>query len=462
MTLPTDFQNRMKELLPSNEYKDFEKSLVESESTTSIRLNRQKINMFLDNSKLKTEGDAVGWCNDGLYLKERPQFTLDPLLHSGVYYVQEASSMFISHIIHSIVQDNRPLRCLDLCAAPGGKSTAAISSLPEGSEMVSNEIDRRRARILAENITKWGNPNITVTSNTPKEFKGLKHVFDIIITDVPCSGEGMFRKDEGAVSDWSLQKVNSCVALQHEILDDIWDCLKPGGLLIYSTCTFNIEEDELMVEYICNELGATALDIPIKSEWNIHKPLAGNNPCYRFMPHYTKGEGLFMAALRKDEGELFKAKSKSGKHSTSQKGSSAKPTKDISSWVNIPVILKQSAEGIISAIPTAHKDLHDLIVNNGLYVLQSGIELGTIKGKDIIPSHNLAMSTVLSDKIFPKYEITKESALDYLRRLAFVLPNDAPTGFIILSYNNVPLGFVKNLGNRCNNLYPQEWRIRNL
>lgn len=462
MTLPTDFQNRMKELLPSNEYKDFEKSLVESESTTSIRLNRQKINMFLDMSKLKTEGDAVGWCNDGLYLKERPQFTLDPLLHSGAYYVQEASSMFISHIIHSIVQDNRPLRCLDLCAAPGGKSTAAISSLPEGSEMVSNEIDRRRARILAENITKWGNPNITVTSNAPKEFKGLKHVFDIIITDVPCSGEGMFRKDEGAISDWSIQKVNSCVALQHEILDDIWDCLKPGGLLIYSTCTFNIEEDELMVEYICNELGATAIDIPIKSEWNIHKPLAGNNPCYRFMPHYTKGEGLFMAALRKDEGELFKAKSKSGKHSTSQKGSSAKPTKDISSWVNIPVILKQSAEGIISAIPTAHKDLHDLIVNNGLYVLQSGIELGTIKGKDIIPSHNLAMSTVLSDKIFPKYEITKESALDYLRRLAFVLPNDAPTGFIILSYNNVPLGFVKNLGNRCNNLYPQEWRIRNL
>ncbi len=462
MTLPTDFQNRMKELLPSNEYKDFEKSLVESESTTSIRLNRQKINMFLDMSKLKTEGDAVGWCNDGLYLKERPQFTLDPLLHSGAYYVQEASSMFISHIIRSIIQDNRPLRCLDLCAAPGGKSTAAISSLPEGSEMVSNEIDRRRARILAENITKWGNPNITVTSNAPKEFKGLKHVFDIIITDVPCSGEGMFRKDEGAVSDWSLQKVNSCVVLQHEILDDIWDCLKPGGLLIYSTCTFNIEEDELMVEYICNELGATALDIPIKSEWNIHKPLAGNNPCYRFMPHYTKGEGLFMAALRKDEGELFKAKSKSGKHSTSQKGSSAKPTKDISSWVNIPVILKQSAEGIISAIPTAHKDLHDLIVNNGLYVLQSGIELGTIKGKDIIPSHNLAMSTVLSDKIFPKYEITKESALDYLRRLAFVLPNDAPTGFIILTYNNVPLGFVKNLGNRCNNLYPQEWRIRNL
>lgn len=462
MTLPTDFQNRMKELLPSNEYKDFEKSLVESESTTSIRLNRQKINMFLDNSKLKTEGDAVGWCNDGLYLKERPQFTLDPLLHSGAYYVQEASSMFISHIIRSIIQDNRPLRCLDLCAAPGGKSTAAISSLPEGCEMVSNEIDRRRARILAENITKWGNPNITVTSNAPKDFKGLKHVFDIIITDVPCSGEGMFRKDEGAISDWSIQKVNSCAALQHEILDDIWDCLKPGGLLIYSTCTFNIEEDELMVEYICNELGATALDIPIKSEWNIHKPLAGNNPCYRFMPHYTKGEGLFMAALRKDEGELFKAKSKSGKHSTSQKGTSAKPTKDISSWVNIPVILKQSAEGIISAIPTAHKDLHDLIVNNGLYVLQSGIELGTIKGKDIIPSHNLAMSTVLSDKIFPKYEITKESALDYLRRLAFVLPNDAPTGFIILTYNNVPLGFVKNLGNRCNNLYPQEWRIRNL
>ena len=368
--------------------------------------------------------------------------------------MQEASSMFVTHALRTFVSG--PVTCLDLCAAPGGKSTAVISTLPEGSQMVSNEIDRRRARILAENITKWGFPNITVTCNAPKDFKGLRHTFDVIITDVPCSGEGMFRKDEGAVSDWSLTKVESCANLQHDIIDDIWNCLKPGGLLIYSTCTFNIDEDEKMVEYICDELGATALDIPIQPEWNIHSPLTGKYPCYRFMPHYTKGEGLFMAAIRKDEDVAQPAKLKKPIKNT------IKVSKDISSWVNIPVHLEQTAEGVISAIPTSHKELHDLIVGNGLYILQSGIELGTVKGKDIIPSHNLAISTALAENAFPRYEVTEDIALDYLRRMAFVLPQDASTGYLLLTYKNLPLGFVKNLGNRCNNLYPQEWRIRNL
>lgn len=368
--------------------------------------------------------------------------------------MQEASSMFVTHALRTFVSS--PVTCLDLCAAPGGKSTAVISTLPEGSQMVSNEIDRRRSRILAENITKWGYPNITVTCNAPKDFKGLRHTFDVIITDVPCSGEGMFRKDEGAVTDWSLAKVESCANLQHEIIDDIWNCLKPGGLLIYSTCTFNIDEDEKMVEYICNELGATALDIPIQPEWNIHSPLTGKNPCYRFMPHYTKGEGLFMAAIRKDEDAVQPARLKKPIKNA------FKVSKDISSWVNIPVHLEQTAEGVISAIPTSHKELHDLIVGNGLYILQSGIELGTVKGKDIIPSHNLALSTALAENAFPRYEVTEDIALDYLRRMAFELPQDASTGYLLLTYKNLPLGFVKNLGNRCNNLYPQEWRIRNL
>lgn len=453
MELPEDFLQNMKSLIPQEEYEAFVKSIADDEQTTSIRINKQKIDAGMT-AKIFDSATPVGWCEEGLYLSNRPQFTLDPLLHAGGYYVQEASSMFITHVLRTHVKE--AVTCLDLCAAPGGKSTAAISALPEGSQMVSNEIDRRRARILAENITKWGFPNITVTCNAPKDFKSLRHTFDVIITDVPCSGEGMFRKDEGAVADWSMAKVKDCAELQHQIIDDIWNCLKPGGLLIYSTCTFNADEDEKMVSYICDELGATALEVPVMESWNIHKPLMGSNPCYRFMPHFTKGEGLFMSVIRKDEDTIQPAKLRKPLKNA------VKVTKDISSWVDADVILEQTQDGIISAIPKAHKDLHDLIVGNGLFILQSGVELGTVKGKDIIPSHNLALSCVLSPIAFPRYEVDREMSLDYLRRLAFVLPSDAPTGYVILTHQQLPLGFVKNLGNRCNNLYPQEWRIRNL
>lgn len=454
MTLPIEFLQNMQSIIPAEEYNDFVKSLAEDEQTTSIRINRAKMSVDEISSRFGATA-KVGWCADGLYLKERPQFTLDPLLHSGAYYVQEASSMFITNVIRHLVHE--PVCCLDLCAAPGGKSTAAISVMPEGSQIVSNEIDRRRARILAENITKWGFPYATITCNAPKDFKPLRHAFDLIIADVPCSGEGMFRKDQGAIADWSMAKVKGCADLQHQIIDDIWNCLKPGGLLIYSTCTFNIEEDELMVDYICRTLGGTALEVPTEPSWNIHKPLTGVNPCYRFMPHFTKGEGLFMAAIRKDDDAVqpFKAKRSNNKNLV-------KVTNDVSSWVDADVVLEQTKDGVISAIPRSHKELHDAIVGCGLFVLQSGVELGTVKGKDIIPSHNLALSTILSETAFTRYEVDGQVALDYLRRLAFVLPADAPSGYLILTFQQHPLGFVKNLGNRCNNLYPQEWRIRNL
>lgn len=452
MTLPKDFLQNMSSVVPEKEYDAFVKALADDQQTTSIRYNKAKFSAAEAKSHF---GDItqVGWCEEGLYLDHRPQFTLDPLLHAGAYYVQEASSMFISHVIRHLVDE--PVCCLDLCAAPGGKTTAAISALPQGSQLVSNEIDRRRARILAENITKWGYPDVTVTSNAPKDFRTLRHVFDLVITDVPCSGEGMFRKDEGAVADWSLAKVKECAKLQHSIIDDIWDCLKPGGLLIYSTCTFNVDEDEHMVDYICQELGGTALEVPVVEEWNIHKPLIGNVPCYRFMPHFTKGEGLFMAVILKDEGKSLPCKA--------MKATKCKRSKEnLNSWVNAEVVLEQNKEGVISAIPLNHVPLHNAVANSGLFVLQSGVELGMVKGKDIIPSHNLALSNILSKEAFPLVEVSLDVALDYLRRMAIVLPPDTPTGYVLLTYRGLPIGFVKNLGSRCNNLYPQEWRIRNL
>lgn len=464
MTLPEAFIEDIKPYLSAQELEEFIHALTESDQTTALRYNRAKYDGM--------EGLPIGWNpKDGAYLDERPNFTLDPLMHAGCYYVQEASSQFVTHVLRNLIKE--PVTALDLCAAPGGKSTAMLSVLPEGSQLVSNEIDRRRARILSENITKWGLPNVSVTCNAPHDYRKLKHQFDLILTDVPCSGEGMFRKDEGAVKDWSPQKVEGCVTLQKEILETIWPTLKPGGILVYSTCTFNVHEDEKMLQYICEELGAEALEIPVEACWNIHAPLVGNLPCYRFMPHYTKGEGLFMAAVRKleNDNELTSSRKKEDKHRKDTKNQNKtdknrqvidlkKITPSLLSQLDCEATIELTQEGSLRAIPSGHQELHDALVDQGLFLLQSGIEMGTIKGRDIIPAHALALSTARKKSAFPTVELDLETALNYLRHEAIILDSDVPTGYVIVSYQGHALGFVKNLGNRSNNLYPQEWRIR--
>lgn len=437
MTLPEAFLNDIRSYFSPAEWDAFVEALTRTDASCSIRLNQQKISSVP--ADLASElSDRLGfrqqvpWCPEGFYLKERPNFTLDPLLHAGAYYVQEASSMFITHALRSLLRmaDNAlpsPLRVLDLCAAPGGKSTAALSVLPEGTELISNEIDHRRARILAENITKWGNPHVTVTGNAPADFAPMRQAFDLIIADVPCSGEGMFRKDPGAIQDWSPQKVSQCVALQRQILNQIWPCLRPGGWLVYSTCTFNVHENEEQLRYICDELGAEALEIPTEAAWQIHRPLVGSLPAYRFMPHCTEGEGLFMAVVRKSGDPLFLPGQSANAYAPSGKKGSKK-SKD--------------------ALPPS------------LYVLQQGITPATQKGKDLIPSHAMALGLSAEQADYPRCELDLPTALSYLHRDAITLPSDAPCGYVIVTYQGLPLGFVKNLGNRSNNLYPQEWRIR--
>ena len=241
----------------------------------------------------------VPWCPEGFYLPGRPQFTFDPLFHAGCYYVQEASSMFITHVLRQFIKE--PMTMLDLCAAPGGKSTAAITVLPEGSTLTSNEPIRSRYQILEENITKWGYANCSVTNLYPRDFRKKKEKFDVILCDVPCSGEGMFRKDPNAISEWSLQNVEKCWHLQREIVADAWECLNPGGILIYSTCTYNTKENEENVRWIMEEYDAEILSVPTESSWGITGSLLEgfDAPVYRFIPGFTHGEGLFMAVLRK-------------------------------------------------------------------------------------------------------------------------------------------------------------------
>ena len=296
MQLPADFITQMERMMAPELWHVLREGLAQ-EPSVSIRINPSKID--LKEWEVVLSDGVVPWCEYGFYLTHRPPFTFDPLLHAGAYYVQESSSMFLHQVLRQYVTE--PVAMLDLCAAPGGKSTLARSVLPEGSRLVSNEPMRGRAQVLEENVTKWGYPDHIVTNRYPKDFRKSKQQFDVILTDVPCSGEGMFRKDEGAIAEWSLQKVEQCQRLQREIVSDAWECLVPGGLLIYSTCTFNTLENEENIKWILENFDAEVLPVHTEAEWNIQGSILPDfiAPIYRFIPGLTRGEGLFMAVIRK-------------------------------------------------------------------------------------------------------------------------------------------------------------------
>lgn len=410
MDFPKEFIEYTSRLFGEERWQKFLDSFGQ-ETPVSVRYNPFKLvsDMF--------DGERVPWCKDAYWLKDRPKFTLDPLLHAGAYYVQEAGSMFLDQVLRQYV--STPVCMLDLCAAPGGKSTLARAALPEGSLLISNEPDRRRANILMENMQKQGHRDVYVTNNYAKDFRASKIMLDVILTDVPCSGEGMFRRDEGAIKEWSVQNVRKCAELQRSIVEEIWHCLRPGGLLIYSTCTFNLQEDEENVRWIIEGLGADILPVETRQEWDITGSLLDGFevPVYRFIPGITRSEGLFMCVLRK--------------HGESQ---------------------------------TCHRPVEKQLKR--LRILYDGAPKGERKGKDIIPSHAealLAPSYIGGmDNAYPCVELSLEDALRYLHREAIILPDDTPKGYIAVTYNGLRLGFVKNLGNRANNLYPKEWAIRNL
>ena len=456
MNLPQSFVERTRQLLGDEQYPLFEQALG-TEVPVSIRPNRMKCN-------LPVAGEPVPWAPSGVYLEKRPTFTFDPLFHAGCYYVQEASSMFVELVLREYVQE--PGGMLDLCAAPGGKSTLCRSALPEGSLLVANEVMRNRSQILAENLMKWGHPEVVVTNNDPADFTDLTHLIDVILTDVPCSGEGMFRKDQVAVDEWSLENVDICWQRQRRILSDIWPALKPGGLLIYSTCTFNREEDEDNVAWIARELGADMLEVPVEEAWGITGNLIGDSfPVYRFLPHKVKGEGFFLAVLRKHAGEVETVepraeKKKKGGKDVKGKAPQLSVPKEAKDWLQEPGDYQLTINGTnVQAFPKLHETVYTLL-QQYVKVIHAGITLGEMKGKDLIPHHSLAMSTALADGAFPKAEVTYEQAIAYLRKESLVLDAGVPRGYVLLTYQNIPLGFMKNIGNRANNLYPQEWRIR--
>ena len=353
-----------------------------------------------------------------------------------------------------------PLRALDLCAAPGGKSTLLVDLLPEGSTLVSNELIRSRAQILAENIQKWGGVHSVVTSTEPQRLGRLKDQFDFILVDAPCSGEGMFRKEEEARRQWTPSLVESCARQQREILDDIWPALAPGGLMVYSTCTFNRQEDEDMLTYLVEELGAEPVALPELPEPITPSPLS-SYPCYRMMPHRLRGEGLFMAVVRKPDAEVGSARSKPTR---SKSKPNPKLPQEVLRWLSpelrADVTLQSLPDGTLTAIPSALYPIVEALQGAKIPILTSGIPLAEVKGRDFLPLPALALSVGLDEEAFPRAELTQEEAIRYLAREAITLSADTPRGLVLVTYEGYPLGFAKHLGNRTNNLYPQAWRIR--
>lgn len=453
MVLPQEFTTYTRALMGDELYEKLH-AVLDQEPPVSLRLNPFKT--INGETEVCNVDEGVTWSDNGYYLSGRPNFTFDPLFHAGAYYVQEASSMFVAWIVKQLIHS--PITMLDLCAAPGGKSTALRSVLPQGSLLFCNEPITQRASILAENVQKFGHPDMVVTSNFAADYRKSGLQFDAILADVPCSGEGMFRKDAGAIAEWSETNVEHCWRLQREIIADIWACLKPGGLLIYSTCTFNDKENERNVEWIAQELGAVP-DLPsIPSEWNITRSIGSGLPACRFIPGVSKGEGLFLCVLRKslEDDIAHEEKRKRPQKSMAQKNK----LPETPQWLNADLAFDtRQVNGNIHAIPSQWTGQFDK-ANATLRTIHAGVALATQKGKDLVPHPALAHSIALNTNAFNKCELDYESAIAFLRREAITLTPETPRGYVLVTYQGMPLGFVKNIGNRANNLYPQEWRIK--
>lgn len=429
-------------------------SAFESPAPSSIRCNPFK-------SGICPEGRPVTWNAYGRILPERPVFTLDPHFHAGAYYVQDSSSMFVGHAFRRLLESagkpvGRPFRVLDLCAAPGGKTTDLAASLREvfgdGFILVSNEVMKARAGVLADNVALWGDPNVVVTSDDPRAFAALPGFFDVIVADVPCSGEGMFRKDEEAQRQWSEDNVALCEARQRRITADVWPSLRQDGLFIYSTCTFNKYENDSNVQWIASELGAECLleDDLLHAGEGVIKTALG----YSLVPGHVEGEGQYCSALRKiSEVEFREARLKAARPSKTQ----TLPEGIVAGLLRVKSVVRLKGETVIAVPENISSDL--ALIEQALHVISAGCAVGTLKGKVLVPDADLALSLMYDRTAFPEAEVDRDTALAYLHRDAITLP-DAPKGYVAVVYGGLPLGFVKNLGNRCNSLHPQSRRIR--
>ncbi|WBL42779.1 tRNA/rRNA cytosine-C5-methylase [Algoriphagus halophytocola] len=452
--LPKDFESQMLELLGHAEFEHFEKAINKS-SRTSIRLNPAKC---FTPYPLKA---PIPWAKQGYFLEQRPTFTLDPAFHAGAYYVQEASSQFIEHILDSL-QIPKGIY-LDLAAAPGGKSTLLSSYLADEGMLLANEVIQTRAQVLKENIIKWGWGNTLVTNNDPEHFTPLEGFFDLVLVDAPCSGEGMFRKDMQAREEWSPDHVQFCAARQKRIMDQAGALVKAEGYLLYSTCTFNVQENEEMIRFLTSEFSYEPVRIPLEESWNIKETEVEADGKtyygYRFLPHMVQGEGFFVSVLKRTAGANTQVpkRIKDFKHpylkEVSKQDSKALDVELDFNGNGKYYLLKDSYFRM-----NKNWNLHFQKVSQHLNLKYFGVEIGKKQQNKWIPTHEWALSILPNNK-FPSLDLPENQAIAYLRKNELKIA-DLPKGWVLITYHNLPLGWVKNIGNRVNNYYPKEWRIR--
>jgi 16S rRNA C967 or C1407 C5-methylase (RsmB/RsmF family)/NOL1/NOP2/fmu family ribosome biogenesis protein len=429
----------------------FEEVHASGKQVTSVRINPLK---WSDELSPNWSGNLqqIPWTDYGYYLDQRPSFTFDPLFHAGCYYVQEASSMFLEQAFKQLIDLSKPLKVLDISAAPGGKSTHIQSLISKESLLVSNEVIRNRCHILTDNIVKWGTENVVVTNNDPSHFKKLLGFFDVLVVDAPCSGSGLFRKDPGAIDEWSINNVTLCSQRQQRILAAILPALKEGGYLIYSTCSYSVEEDEAIADWLMQEMGMESESISVDAASGI--VVAKSENCnaegYRFYPHRLKGEGFFISVFRKKE-EHQELKMKP----VIWERAAEKDRVIINKWLDKDVEIIKDQDVFYAIPPHLSNDI--ALLQFLLNVQYKGVRLGQIMKDKLVPDHALALSQIIGLNV-PSFELNFDQAIKYLQRQNIdTVPKQL--GWQVITYQNQRLGWVNALSNRINNYYPKESRI---
>ncbi len=446
ISLPTAFIRQMERQLPG-ELELFLDSL-NSPAPISIRLNPYKTRPSL------ALQEAVPWSPLGFYLQERPAFTLDPFFHAGSYYVQEASSMLVGFALRQLMRTDEPVKALDLCAAPGGKSTLLASMLPANSLLLCNEVIRSRYQILRENLIKWGDPFIHSAQHEVEHFRGLAGFFDFILVDAPCSGEGLFRRDPAAIKEWSPERVRHNARRQKRILSEAVKLLRPGGLLCYSTCTYNDLENTANAEWLIKEFGFEEQTLSFDPAWGVMEKKYG----YQCFPHRMRGEGLYLSCfikLGEVRGQNNKGKSKKDKKFNPLP---RRLQEQLIGWFPFSekYELFQNEYGEVFALVA--DQIEDLLyVKSQLSKTDIGVLLGRFKRRQFVPSPNLALSVLLHEEI-PRIPLDLKQALRFLKKESVDFPS-FPKGWATACYQNQALGWFKRLEKRVNNYYPKEWRI---
>ncbi len=453
MEFPKPFVEQVERLLAADSRVYFD--ALQEKPPISIRCNPDKYSG-------EVELDEVLWCQGAYYLPERKSFTLDPSFHAGSYYVQEASSMVLDYCFREALDLSRSLRALDLCAAPGGKSTLMASLLNKESLLVSNEVIYSRFHILTENMSKWGRPNVLLSNHDSQDFLSLPSCFDAILVDAPCSGEGLFRKQPSAVEEWSPDNVQLCAGRQRRILANVIPSLKAGGVLCYSTCTMNQKENEENVKWMQETFGLEVIEFAFPEDWGLSDSFPEKGLGYRMYPHKVRGEGFFFCFLRKKgtvDVHIKKRKRplRSQSHFTKV---DKKSTALLAAYLNSPrdFSFYENEKKNVFALPVSvEEEVVDII--NILKRSRPVLEVGTIKHQKLIPAAALALSNVLAQEL-PRINVTKKDALLYLKKEALREEYAIENGWAIIEFDGLTLGWVKVLPNRMNNYYPKEWRIR--